>query len=167
MLFTPDLTAQAVHQLTPALLKARGAQAVMVDLDDTLVASNAHSMSPQVRAWIGELKADGFLLLILSNGEPRRVRHWAQELDIPAFALVGKPCRSAFRKGLERLGSQPQHTVMIGDQLFTDVVGANLMGLTSILVTPLSPGKLPHTRAARQLERLFLRGGDRGRTLHR
>jgi uncharacterized protein len=56
---------------------------------------------------------------------------------------------------------------MVGDQLFTDVLGANCAGLTSILVRPLTPGPAPHTRVARRLERLILSGGDRGRPVDR
>jgi len=89
------------------------------------------------------------------------------DLGVRAFALSGKPFGFAFRRALRALGSEARHTAMVGDQLFTDVLGANCAGMISILVTPLSPGRHAHTRAARQLERWVLKGGGHGRPVDR
>lgn len=153
----PDLRVPDITAITPELLKLHGITAVMVDLDDTIVPSGGNSMELVVKQWFLTIKRAGIPLLILSNGQRDRVAHWAQELGIPGLSLVGKPFRQAFRRGLKLLDSEPGRTAMVGDQLFTDVLGANLMGLHSILVAPLSPGKLPHTRALRGLERRILR----------
>ncbi len=150
----------AVHDLAPAVLNRHGIRAVMVDLDDTLVASNSPDITSSFHDWVGSLKAADVPLLILSNGQPRRVRQWSQTLGVPGLALVGKPFWFGFRRGLTLLGSQAFETAMVGDQLFTDVLGANLAGLTSVLVTPLSAGGLPHTRAARKLEAALLRRSE-------
>ena len=68
---------------------------------------------------------------------------------------------------LERFRAEARHTALVGDQLFTDVLGANCAGLISILVTPLSPGRHAHTRAARRIERWVLSGGGHGRPVDR
>ena len=140
---------------------------VLVDLDDTLIASNAEELSIEAGAWIAELRAAGVHVVILSNGERGRVARLRDHLGVPAFALAGKPFSFAFRKGLAALGTPREASAMVGDQLFTDVLGANCAGITSILVRPLSPGKLPHTRVARRLERLILSGGSRGSPVDR
>lgn len=132
----------------------------MVDLDDTIVPSGGDSMENRVQSSLAALQAEGFPVLILSNGQRDRVAHWAGVLGIPGLSLVGKPFRHAFRRGLKLLGSDPARTAMVGDQIFTDVLGANLMGLVSILVTPLSPGKLPHTRMLRRVENRILGRGN-------
>ncbi len=129
----------------------------MVDLDDTLVASNSPDIASSFHDWVEVLKAEKVPLLILSNGHPRRVRQWSRDLGVPGLALVGKPLWFGFRRGLAVLGTRADETAMVGDQLFTDVLGANLAGLVSVLVTPLSAGGLPHTRAARRLEAALLR----------
>lgn len=156
----------AVHDITPQLLQAHGVTAVMVDLDDTLVASGAELLAASFRDWLGSLRAAGIPVLILSNGTRERVRRFSAEVGVAGLALSGKPFFWAFRRGLKRLGTAPERTAMVGDQLFTDVLGANLAGMKSILVSPLSSGALPHTRAARRLEALIL-GGRRGRSIHR
>lgn len=156
----PDLQVTDITSVTPELLRQHGLDAVMVDLDDTLVPSGADSMEDRFTEWFTALRADGIDLLILSNGQRDRVAHWAHSLGIPGLSLVGKPFRHAFRRGLKMLGSEPSRTAMVGDQLFTDVLGANLMGLFSVLVMPLSPGKLPHTRLLRRVENRILRRGN-------
>jgi uncharacterized protein len=158
----PDILVDSVLDVTPTLLHERGVRGVLLDLDDTLVASNADVPTAEAESWLRDLMAAGFRIVILSNGERGRVALLAERLGVPAFALVGKPFWFAFRRGLAELGTPRAATAMVGDQLFTDMLGANLAGLTSILVRPLTPGKLLHTRAARRLERMILSGGDRG-----
>ena len=171
MLLRPDVVVGAVPEVTLELLRERNVRAVMVDLDDTLVASGADLLNPSFRAWVGSLQEADIPLLILSNGQRMRVRRWSAELGVKGLFLVGKPFAPAFRRGLRLLGSQPDETAMVGDQLFTDVLGANLVGMVSVLVTPLSMGGLPHTKVARRLEKLVLgvgqSGGDRGGSVHR
>ena len=167
MLLRPNFIVDKVSEVTPGFLRERGIRAVMVDLDDTLVAGGATTLDPAFTSWLDTLKAARLPVLILSNGSRARVARWSKDLGVLGLSLVGKPFAFAFRRGLARLGSPASETAMIGDQLFTDVLGANLAGVTSILVTPLSPGNLFHTRLLRHLEARILRGGDRGGSIHR
>ena len=165
----PTLTVQAVHDVTPHLLQRYDLRAVMVDLDDTLVASGKDELNGDFRTWVESLHGADIPILILSNGHKTRVGHWAKTLEVQGLHLVGKPFPYGFRRGLRVLGTGAEETAMIGDQLFTDVLGANLLGMTSILVTPLSPGGLVHTRLARRVERFILgiSGGGRDRSIDR
>ncbi|MEJ2666510.1 MAG: YqeG family HAD IIIA-type phosphatase [Deinococcales bacterium] len=163
----PHLMVDSVHQVSAEVLRERGVSGVLLDLDDTLLPAAADAPEPQVLAWVEGLQRAGFGVVILSNGEPKRVAALAARLNCQAVALSGKPFAPAFRRALRLLGTPRAETAMIGDQVFTDVLGANLAGLVSILVRPLSAGKLPHTRMIRHLERMILRGGDRGRPVHR
>jgi uncharacterized protein len=156
----PDMRIRMVTELTPERLKERGIRALMVDLDDTLVASNSARMGLAFRQWVRSLKEAGIAILLLSNGKPERVRRWAKVLGVEGLSLVGKPFRFAFERGLKRLGTLPHETAMVGDQLFTDVLGANALGIKSVLVTPLSTKGLPHTRLARKLEKLVLKTSE-------
>lgn len=153
----PDAVVSSVTEVTPDFLRAHGARAVMVDLDDTLLAAGSDLLAPPFRAWLASLRAARIPVVILSNGAHTRVARWAQELGLVGLSLTGKPSSRAFRRGLAQLGTAPQETAMVGDQLFTDVFGANRAGLTSVLVAPLSPGLLPHTRMLRHFERILLR----------
>ena len=166
MILQPTLMAERVSDLAPSLLAEHGIRALLVDLDDTLVASNGSDIAPDARHWLQTLQNCDVAVAILSNGSRARVRTWSERLGVPGLALVGKPLGFAFRRGLALTKAPADETAMVGDQLFTDVLGANLTGVMSILVTPLSAGRLPHTRALRRLEHRLL-GGEYGRTLHR
>lgn len=160
----------AVSDVTPQLLSQRGLKAVMVDMDDTLMAANRDDLNPDFVSWAAGLREAGVPTLLLSNGTRRRVLRCSKQLGVEGLPLSGKPWPGAFKRGLDKLGSKATETAMVGDQLFTDVLGANLIGMTSILVNPLSSGGLPHTRLARTLESWLLarqKGGERGRSLHR
>lgn len=147
-----------MHDVTPELLTGAGVRALLVDVDDTLLSASAESLDPSIKGWFSKLAAAGFPVAILSNGSPARVAAIAEEVGVPALSMAGKPFGVAFRRGLKLLGGpDPAHTAMVGDQLFTDVLGARQAGLKTILVQPLSPGKLPHTRLARRIERLVLK----------
>ncbi len=163
----PDLHVASVTDVTLSWLRSRGVRGVLVDADDTLVTRADGPVDPGFVAWLADLRDAGMRLAVLSNGERRRVVALGAELGIPAFALAGKPLRVAFRRGVRALGTTPATTAMVGDQLFTDVLGAKWAGLVAVLVTPLTPGRHAHTRAARRLERWVLSGGDRGRPLDR
>ncbi|UCH27803.1 MAG: YqeG family HAD IIIA-type phosphatase [Trueperaceae bacterium] len=167
MLLRPRLTVDAAYKVNPALLEEHHIRAVLVDLDDTVLASSEDDMKPVFRNWFLELEAADIPAFILSNGSRERVRKWTTILGIDGFSLAGKPFFPAYRRALWRLGSTPDETAMIGDQLFTDILGANLVGVMSIRVQPLSPGKHLHTRLIRKVENLILRGGRSARSLDR
>lgn len=157
-MLVPDIVVESAHQVTPGLLSSNGVNAVMVDLDDTLLASGQDDLSAETHDWLAVLRQAGLPVLLLSNGERGRVERCCSQLGVEGYHLAGKPFWWAFRRGLRKLGSEARETAMIGDQIFTDVLGANLSGMFSVLVKPLSPGKYPHTRAARHIERLIVRG---------
>lgn len=154
----PDIRAQSVSDVTPDSLRSLGIEHVLVDLDDTLVSSWDDRPARGVLEWLASLKGAGIGVVILSNGSRDRVADFAALAGVPAIAMAGKPFSHSFWRGMNALGNPPAiKTAMIGDQLFTDVLGAKRAGLVTILVTPLSKGKLPHTRLARLLERMILK----------
>lgn len=155
-LLRPDERVASVHDVTPAWLAERGVDGLLLDLDDTLLAARADRVPDAVYGWLRGLLTAGVRVVILSNGERERVRAVAEAAGVPALHLAGKPFPHAFRRGLKLLGVPAERAAMLGDQLFTDVLGAKRAGIRAFLVVPLSPGKLPHTRLARRLERWVL-----------
>lgn len=167
VIFRPDLRVDRVEQLDIAYLADHGVRALLLDLDETLLPAGAAEPTPQVVAWATSLLAGGVRLAIVSNGRPGRVRRTAAKLGVSGRWLTGKPWPGAYRRGLRDLDVPASEAAMVGDQLFTDVVGARAAGLRTILVPPLSSAGLPHTRLLRRLEAVLLSGGDRGRPVHR
>ena len=159
--FHPDHRFATVDEITPEWLRSQGITAVLVDADDTLVPGDNRPVASAAVKWVAKLKQAGIAVAILSNGTPARVAALAEHLGVIAFALAGKPFPVAFRRALKAIDRQPHETTMVGDQLFTDILGARWAGLHTILVTPLTRGRHAHTRAIRRLEAWALR--ERGR----
>jgi len=154
----PDVRIATVEDLTVERVRAMGLRGLLLDVDETLVDTHSTDVSSSVRSWIQTLRSANLRLAIVSNGHPRRVQTVAKTLGIPATPLLGKPFPRAFHRGLTLLELDAADVAMVGDQVFTDVLGAHWAGLRTILVTPRSSGGLPHTRLLRKLEARILAG---------
>lgn len=139
--FYPSVTA-----LDPKKLRAKGITLVLADLDNTLVAYKVPAPTPEVVAWKEALHREGIDLFLLSNSrKPGRAQHFAQVLGIPYLGHAGKPRQAGYRKAMERMNRSSEETVMVGDQIFTDTLGANRAGITPLLIRPIrlagNPGR--------------------------
>ncbi len=154
----PDLHVGSITQVPLPTLWAQGVRVLFVDLDNTLLAWGQGEVSEPVRAWVEKAKQLGFQVLIVSNAGTRaRVTKVAQALGIQGIAAAWKPRRFVFRRYLEWLRLSPQQAAMIGDQLFTDVLGAKRTGMKAILVEPLTERRFVMGRIQRPLELLALK----------
>jgi HAD superfamily phosphatase (TIGR01668 family) len=138
-------------------LRRKKIASFILDLDNTVTEWNSNHLSPEIRGWVKKVKGAGGKACIVSNNSDQRVRGVAQVLDIPYVCRAGKPRRRAFRRALELMGTGPDQTAVVGDQIFTDILGGNRMGMVTILVTPLAKREFLGTRITRQLERLVLK----------
>jgi hypothetical protein len=149
---------KAVWEIGLDDLWRRSIRGVILDLDNTIVPWNTTAVHPEARAWIAAALQHGLRVCLLSNALRRkRVAQVARDLRIVGFTRAGKPLPSAFRRAMAALGTTADTTCAIGDQLFTDMLGANWLGITTVLVDPISPREPPHTRLVRLLERALRR----------
>lgn len=156
-LMVPDLHKSSVYEIDVQALKQQGIKSMLVDLDNTLVESTRPDATPRLVKWLAQVKEMGIQVMILSNNSKTRVSKFAQPLHIPFIHLARKPLTFAFRRALKELGTTKEETVMVGDQLLTDVFGGNRAGLYTILVTPVSNIDGFMTRLNRRVERLIFR----------
>ena len=136
----------SVTQIPPEALAARGVRLVLADLDNTLAPYHVESPSPDIVRWKEALEARGIRLFLLSNSrKPGRAQRFAERLGIPYQGHSGKPKRAGYLRAMERMGCTPAETVMVGDQIFTDTLGANNAGVIPLLVEPIrlagNPGR--------------------------
>ena len=136
----------SVTHIPPAALAARGIKQVLAALDNTLGPYGETCPSPEILAWKAGLEAEGIALFLLSNSrKPGRAQRFAQQLGIPYQGHSGKPKKAGYLRAMERMGCTPEQTVMVGDQSFTDPLGANNAGVTPLLVEPIrlagNPGR--------------------------
>ena len=136
----------SVTQIRPEALAARGIRLVLADLDNTLVRYGPGDPAPEVLAWREGLRTAGVELFLLSNSrKPDRPGRYAKRLDIPYLGHAGKPRTAGFEQAMARMGRTAGQTAMVGDQIFTDILGARRMGILALLVEPIqlagNPGR--------------------------
>ena len=136
----------SITHISPKALAEKGVKLVLADLDNTLVPYKVTQPPPAVVAWKEALEAEGITLFLLSNSRrPGRAQKFAEKLGIPYQGHSGKPKRAGYLRAMERMGATPAQTVMVGDQIFTDTLGANNAGVTPLLVEPIrlagNPGR--------------------------
>lgn len=155
--FIPTWFAASIFEIDYQSLKSAGLMFLLYDLDNTLVARDDGHVSEELKALFAQLKKDGFKIIIISNNWGERVLSFGADADVPVLGRAAKPMGWAYKRAMVKIGGRREQTVAIGDQLFTDVFGANRLGLKTILVTPVSQVDLVHTKMLRRLERLILK----------
>ncbi len=136
----------SVTDIDPKALAQKGIRLVLADLDNTLVPYKVTEPPAAVVAWKQALEERGIQLFLLSNSrKPGRAQRFAEKLGIPYQGHSGKPKKAGYLRAMERMGCTPRETVMVGDQIFTDTLGANNAGVTPLLVEPIrlagNPGR--------------------------
>lgn len=142
----PDRVCPSVYHIDPKTLRGMGITLLLADLDNTLAKYKQPEPDDALRAWKEALAAEGVELFLLSNSrKPTRAGHFAGALGIPYEGHAGKPKRGGFLRAMARMGRAPGQTAMVGDQIFTDILGANRADVLSILVEPIelkgNPGR--------------------------
>lgn len=132
---------------------------VLLDVDNTILRRDNHEVPIDVRKWLVRARQKGLVLCLFSNNFHASVHELAQELDLPIVAKALKPLPFGYQRAMRLISGSTEDTVMVGDQLFTDVVGAHLVGMPAYLVCPLVEEDLKHTLVMRKFERLLLRDG--------
>lgn len=140
-------------------LLALGYRNVFLDVDNTILTRDTHEVPRDVGLWLGQARDAGISFCLVSNNWHEGVYHLAERLSLPIVAKAVKPLPPAFMIALSKLGAKRAQTVVIGDQLVTDVLGAHFMGMKAYLLAPLVEQDLPHTLMLRNFERLVM--GDR------
>ncbi|MEW6172716.1 MAG: YqeG family HAD IIIA-type phosphatase [Bacillota bacterium] len=156
-LLRPKLYLDSLFDIRADMLTDLGIKALILDLDNTLVVRGEERVEPQVTEWLQELKERGFKLCIVSNNSRGKGGKLARALGLPGVFRAVKPRGKPFRKALGILGEKPSSTAMVGDQLFTDVLGGNRMGLYTIMISSLGGPDFILTRLViRKVEKIVL-----------
>lgn len=157
-MLTPDIYVRSVLDIDLDALLARGVDTLLMDLDNTLLPRDSSIVPPEIIEWSGVLADKGFTVCLVSNNWHERVHEVAKELGFCLVAKAIKPLPFAFLRAMKVVGSKRKRSAVVGDQMFTDVLGGKLLGITTVMVLPLSASDLPHTLMLRRVERVLLAG---------
>lgn len=153
--FFPDEYLDSAYAVDYEKLYQQGYRGVLFDIDNTLVPHGAPA-DKRARELFQRLKKLGFSCCLVSNNKKKRVEPFARAVGVKYIEMAAKPSRRGYQRAMERLGTNPGNTVFIGDQLFTDILGAKNAGLKNILVKPIHPKEEIQIVLKRYLEKFVL-----------
>ena len=155
----PCQVVESVKELEPETLKERGIEAIITDLDNTLVPWRHYEIMPGVVEWLAKLEVAGIKICIASNTiHTERLKQLAETMNIPFVDRVQKPRTGGFVRAMKAMGSNAGNTAVFGDQIFTDVLAGNRLGLHTILLRPpLSKEEFISTQLVRYVENGVIR----------
>ena len=155
MILYPNKYFKKVEEITIDFLQKNKLKALILDVDNTLIDYN-RKMSSEVKQWAKDLRGQGMKLYILSNtNQKEKVEEVANKIGVPYINLAKKPLKSGFLKVQKELGEKPENIGVVGDQIFTDVIGGNRSEMFTILVDPVTPKDYWYTAWKRPLENIF------------
>ncbi len=155
--FYPDYYFKSVYELTPDFFKKISARGVIFDIDNTLVPYKTRRPDKAVVAYLESLTKSGIKVAFVSNNKKERVEEFSRDTGIIFFYKSGKPSRRFVRKAMSKMELEKEFTVMVGDQLLTDILGANRAGVKSVLVDRISDNESAFIKFKRMLEIPFRR----------
>jgi HAD superfamily phosphatase (TIGR01668 family) len=153
----PKEMKHSIYDVNLEALAQKGYKYIIIDLDNTITPWNKNEISQELVDWILSAKKLEYKICLLSNSNYKRSQNYASQLEILSAPKGGKPFQSAFKRALNILAAEPENTVVIGDQIFTDILGGNRMNMYTILVDPLSSREFIGTKINRFLEKLLVR----------
>lgn len=153
--FYPDNEAESAYVIEYEALYQKGYRGIIFDIDNTLVPHGAPA-DERAAALFQRLRRIGFGTMLLSNNKEPRVKMFHEGVGSPYLFKAGKPGRAGYEKAMEIMGTRPENTLFVGDQLFTDVWGAKRTGIVTWLVRPIHPREEIQIVLKRRLEAVVL-----------
>ena len=152
MILYPKLYLNNVKEITLEMLKQNNINGLILDVDNTLIDFNK-KMPEGIKEWAENLKQNNIKLYIVSNSNHKeKVENTAKKLNIPYTYFAKKPLKSGLNKAKKNMGLPSEQIAVVGDQIFTDVIGANRAKMFPILVKPIDEKDIWATRIKRPIE---------------
>ena len=152
-LYLPDIYQKSIYTVDYSKLLSRGIKCLLYDLDNTIVPGR--SIEPPIKAkdLFTSLKQKGFKIVIFTNSPKIRLKHFKEALGVDGISSARKPLPGKLKKLLKDYNFKKNEVAIIGDQLMTDIKVGNTVGITTILVNPISEQDFLITKFNRYLER--------------
>lgn len=152
----PDIILNNIFEIDTEFLEKHSIKLLLVDIDNTLVPHGIQS-NPEVEKWITELQQKGYQICLISNNNKERVDLFNNGMKIPAFHKSKKPQSRIYKIVMDQFKVDIKNIAAVGDQLLSDIWGANRAGILTILVNPINKHEPMQIRFKRVLEKLILR----------
>ena len=155
-IFIPDVYQKSIYTINYKKLKKNGIKCLLFDLDNTIAPYKVTEPDVKVKELFARLEED-FKVIIISNSHKNRIRPFKEKLNVDCAYSSKKPFKTKYKKILELYNFKIDEVACIGDQILTDILGANRMGFTSILVNRVAKYETIFTRFNRFFEKFILK----------
>lgn len=135
--FYPDLWVDSVQNIDLEVLRRNSIKGLILDIDNTLVPQHMKEADERAVQWMERVRKEGFKTCIVSNASKKRVIKFNERLKVHAIHRASKPGKRSLMKAARLLELKPEEIAMVGDQIFTDVIGGKRSGMYTVLVKPI------------------------------
>ena len=153
MLLKPKIKLSRVTDISIDILNKYGLKALILDVDNTLSTHHGQVLTDGLTEWLGVMKDAGIKLTVLSNSKEKRVKPFAEKIGLDYIALGLKPLPFGYLRAKKSLNVKRNEVAIVGDQIFTDVLGGNAVGVKTILLDPIKLETSKSFKFKRKLER--------------
>lgn len=154
--YIPDIYIKSIYYIDYDKLKERGIKCILFDLDNTIAPLSIRTPNKKIKDLFAKLKAMGFKLIIFSNSTKTRLKPFKDELEVDCAFSCRKPMRSKFDLILKEYRYTISEVAIVGDNIITDILGGNKVGITTILVNPISTKESIRTKTSRIYEKYII-----------
>ncbi|MDD4036687.1 MAG: YqeG family HAD IIIA-type phosphatase [Bacilli bacterium] len=138
-LLEPDIYIDKITNLKVDFLKEQGIKGLLIDIDSTVMGRN-YELIDNIKGWIKEMKKNNIKVFFVSNTHNKRKKKiMRQKLNSEVIIRAYKPLSRGFKEAMQKLNLTNKEVAVIGDQLFTDILGGNILGCYTVMVSPLEP----------------------------
>lgn len=157
MLLKPKIKLKRITDISLSILKKYNIDTLILDVDNTMSTHHGQVLTDGLTDWIDKMHKNNIGLIVLSNSKERRVKPFAEKIKLPYISLGLKPLPFGYFKALKKAGSNRKNTAIVGDQIFTDVLGGNIVGVKTILLTPIKPEDGISFKIRRKIEKILFK----------
>ena len=152
-IFKPTFMVRRLSDINADMFRKLNVRCLLLDVDNTLASYISHEPVDGAIQWVKEMQQQGFKLVIVSNNYKKRVEPFSKKFDLPFITFACKPLPFGYLKAKKLLNAPAAACAIIGDQIYTDIVGANLCGMKSVLLEPVEAETAPLFKLRRRQEK--------------
>ena len=157
MLFKPDIKLKSITDISVDILKKYNIESLLLDVDNTMSTHHGQVLTNGLIEWLREIKNAGINVSVLSNSKEKRVKPFANKIGLEYESLALKPLPFGFIRAIKHQNIKRKTTAIVGDQIFTDVLGGGLIGIKRILLTPIKLEDGFSFKIRRKLEKIIFK----------
>lgn len=157
MILKPKIKLERITDISCELLKKYGIEALILDVDNTLSTHHGQVLTDGLSEWLQKMRENGIKLIVLSNSKRARVEPFAGKIELEFISMGLKPLPFGYLRALKTLNVSKKQAAIVGDQIFTDILGGNIVGVKTVLLTPIKLESTAGFKFKRKIERFIIK----------